>query len=289
MIYLILSIITSTLIFIVFKLIARKEISVLPAIVVNYTVCVIEGTIAEGGLPPIGELIVKPWFTNTLILGALFISVFYAMAKTVNYSGLAVASIANKLSLVIPVTAAYFLYDETFSVLKITGILVAMIAVILASYKTDREGHRHNFNYYFFPLLVLIGSGVIDTFTKWNQANYLSNAEFNLFLIFVFGTAACIGWLILFFRFIYLKEQVSAKALGYGVLLGVPNYGTMYFLIAALNQPGWSSSTVFPINNIAIVALSCIVAMALFKEKMSRVNVAGILMSIIAIVLIMKS
>lgn len=289
MIFLILSIVTSTLIFVVFKLIARNNISVLPAIVVNYTVCVIEGIIAEGGMPPLGELIVKPWFTNTLIMGGLFISVFYAMAKTVNYSGLAVASIANKLSLIIPVVAAYFLYDEAFSMLKIFGIVVAMVAVIMASYKTEREGHTHNFNYYFFPLLVLIGSGIIDTFTKWNQSTYLSEAEFNLFLIFVFGTAAAIGWLILFYRFIYLKEQIALKAVGYGILLGVPNYGTMYFLIAALNQPGWSSSTVFPINNIAIVALSCIVAMALFKEKMSRVNMAGILLSIIAIVLIMNS
>jgi drug/metabolite transporter (DMT)-like permease len=289
MIYLILSIVTSTLIFVVFKLMARNNISVLPAIVVNYTVCVVEGIIAEGGLPSFGDLVTRPWFTNTLIMGGLFISVFYAMAKTVNYSGLAVASIANKLSLIIPVVAAYFLYDETFSAIKIIGIVVAMIAVILASYKSDRVGHAHNFNYYFFPLLVLIGSGIIDTFTKWNQYTYLSEEEFNLFLIFVFGTAAAIGWLILFTRFIYLKEQVSMKGVGYGILLGVPNYGTMYFLIAALNQPGWSSSTVFPINNIAIVALSCIVAMALFKEKMSRVNLAGILLSIIAIVLIMNS
>lgn len=289
MIYLLLSIITSTLIFVAFKLIARNHIPVLPAIVVNYTVCVIEGTLAEGGLPPLMDIITRPWFLNTLVMGGLFISVFYLTALTVKYSGLAVASIANKLSLIIPVSAAYFLYDDSFTTVKVLGIVVAMLSVVLAAYKPDTEGHKHNFNYYFFPLLVLIGSGIIDTFTKWNQEQYLGEDEFNLFLIMVFGTAAAIGWLIVFTRFFYLKETVTMRAVGHGLLLGIPNYGTMYFLIAALDQPGWKSSVVFPVNNIAIVAVSCIVAYFLFKEKLSRLNIAGIVLSILAIVLIMQS
>lgn len=289
MIYLLLSIFTSTLIFVAFKLIARNNIPVLPAIVINYTVCVIEGSIAEGGLPPMATIMASEWFVHTLMLGALFISVFYATAQTVKYSGLAVASIANKLSLIIPVTAAYFLYDDAFTPLKIAGIVVAMIAVVFAAYKSDTEGHKHNFNYYFFPLLVLIGSGVIDTFTKWNQENYLTDAESNLFLICVFGTAALIGWLLVAYRILYLNEKITLRTVGHGLLLGIPNYGTMYFLIAALDKSGWSSSVVFPVNNIAIVAVSCLVATILFKERLSKLNIAGIALSVVAIVLIMQS
>jgi len=289
MIYLLLSILTSVFIFAVFKLMARNQVPVLPAIVINYTVCVVEGCLAEGSVPRFASVILEPWFLNTLIMGCIFISVFYLMALTVRYSGLAVASIANKLSLIIPVSLAYFLYDETFSALKIAGIVLAMVAVVFASYKKDKEAHAHNFGYYFYPALVLIGSGIIDTFTKWNQAQYLQPGEFNLFLICVFGTAASIGWLIISYRYFYLGETISVRTFAHGLMLGIPNYGSMYFLILTLDQPGWNSSVVFPVNNIAIVALSCLVAMVLFKEKLSRLNIAGIILSIAAIFIIMRS
>ncbi len=283
------SVLTSTLIFVAFKLIVKNHVNILQAIVINYTVCVIEGALVQKQFPSLQEMADKPWLMNTFLLGAMFITVFYLTALTVKYSGVAVASIASKLSLIIPVIAAYFLYQDLFSPLKIIGILVAMIAVVLAAYKPDTEHHKHNFNFYFFPVLVVIGSGLIDTFTKWNQAKHLTEADFNLFLICVFGTAAVIGWVILFGKYLSKRETFTTKSVGHGLLLGIPNYGTMYFLIAALNVPGWNSSTVFPVNNIAIVVASCLVAMLVFKEHLSKINLLGILLSIAAFLMIMLS
>lgn len=289
MFYLLMSVFTSTLIFVAFKLIIKNQANILQAIVINYTVCVIVGMLVQNKFPSLNEIIERPWLINTFILGAMFITVFYLTALTVKYSGLAVASIASKLSLIIPVLAAYFLYDDVFSPIKIIGIIVAMIAVVLAAYKEDTEHHKHNFNFYFFPLLVLLGSGLIDTFTKWNQEQHLTEADFNLFLICVFGTAAVIGWSILLAKYVTKQESISGKTFRHGLLLGIPNYGTMYFLIAALNVPGWNSSTVFPVNNIAIVVASCLVAMVIFKEHLSKINLLGILLAVTAILMIMLS
>ena len=288
MIYLLLSILTSVCIFIMFKLFAKNNVNIIQGIVVNYTVCVIIGIVAQGAFPPMQDIIFNDWFTHALMIGGLFISVFYLTALTAKYSGIAVASIANKLSLIIPVIAAYFLYRDEFTVLKIAGIIVAMLAVIFAAYKEESEHHKHNFNYYFFPALVLIGGGVIDTFTKWNQEYFLKESEFDLFLIFVFGTAAVVGWLIVSYRYFFLKEKLSVKSLKYGVLLGIPNYGSMAFLLAALSVPGWESSMIFPVNNIAVVAVSCLLAAFVFKEKLSKVNIAGIFLAIAAILMIMR-
>lgn len=289
MIYLLLSILTSVLIFVAFKLIAKNHIPVLQAIVVNYTVCVIVGIIAEGRLPNVPALASKPWFLPAVLLGGMFISIFYVTAITVKHSGLAVASIANKLSLIIPVAASYFLYGDSFSVVKICGILLAMVAVVFTVYKPDSETHKHDFGFYFLPLIVLLGGGAIDTFTKWNQENLLSDADFNMYLIIIFGTAACLGWLVVLYRYMRFAEKIRWRTVGHGLMLGIPNYGSLYFLIAALSIPGWSSSVVFPVNNIAIVAVSCLVALILFKEKLSRLNLAGIGLSMLAIFLIMQT
>lgn len=289
MIYLLLSIFTSTCIFIMFKLIAKNQVNILQAIVVNYTVCVIIGLFVQGNFPSINEIIYNQWFTHALMIGGLFISVFYLTALTVKYSGVAVASIANKLSLIIPVIAAYFLYQDNFTLLKILGIIIALLAVVLAAYKKESEHHKHNFQYYFYPALVLLGGGVIDTFTKWNEEYFLKDTEFDLFLIFVFGTAAAIGWIILSYRYFYLKEKLNVKSLGHGIALGIPNYGSMAFLLAALNVEGWQSSVVFPINNIAVVAASCLIATFVFKEKLTKTNIVGIFLAIVAILLIIDN
>lgn len=78
--------------------------------------------------------------------------------------------------------------------------------------------------------------------------------------------------------------------MAYGVMLGVPNYGTMYFLIAALHHPMFeNSSSFFPVNNISIVLATALCGWLLFKEPLSRVNFFGILLAILSIVLIMAT
>ncbi len=289
MIYLLLSILASICIFIVFKLIAKNSVPVFQSIVVNYTVCIIMGVLLQWHFPTIKEIVFAPWFSNALILGGLFISIFYITARTVKISGVAVTTIASKLSLVIPIIAAYFLYSDDFNALKILGIFLALIAVVFAAYRKKDDNESHQFIYFFFPALVLLGGGVVDTFVKWNQEFFLEDGQFNLFLIIAFGTAAVIGWIVLSYRYLDLNEKLNTKSLGYGILLGIPNYGSMAFLLAALNVDGWQSSMVFPVNNIAIVVCSCLIATFIFKEKLSKLNFIGIALGVFAILLIMQS
>ena len=99
MIYLLLSILTSTMIFVAFKLIAKNHVNILQAIVINYTICVIEGALVQKSFPPLAEILQSEWLLYAMGLGCLFISVFYLTALTVKYSGVAVASIASNCSL----------------------------------------------------------------------------------------------------------------------------------------------------------------------------------------------
>lgn len=287
MIYLLLSILTSTLIFIVFKVIARNKINTLQAIVVNYIVCVAVGMVSQGDMPSPAEMIHASWFIPAVLMGSLFISVFYVTALTVRYSGMAVASIANKLSLIIPATLAFFLYGDSVTLLKITGILAAMVAVVLASYKKETAASQNNLRYIIFPALVLAGSGIVDASAKYCQETYLDSASFNLFLITVFGTAACSGIVILLIRYFRNRELITLRNVVHGVMLGIPNYGSMYFLIAALNHPMWAdSSTFFPLNNISIVITTAICGWIIFKEKLTGLNLIGIVLAIASIFMI---
>jgi uncharacterized membrane protein len=76
-----------------------------------------------------------------------------------------------------------------------------------------------------------------------------------------------------------------------GALLGGVNFGSIFFLVKTLNfidpeNGAIDSSVVFGINNIGIVALSVILGMLIFQEKLSAVNKTGILICIIATILL---
>jgi multidrug transporter EmrE-like cation transporter len=68
--------------------------------------------------------------------------------------------------------------------------------------------------------------------------------------------------------------------------LGVPNYYSIVFLIKALQTEGFESSTLFTINNVAIVIVSSVVGLLLFKEHFSLRNKIGVFLAILGILLV---
>ena len=139
MIYLLLSILASTVIFIIFKLFEKFQINIFQAIVVNYCIAFTTGILSYNGTITISQLPNLDWFYYTLILGALFIIVFNLMAITTQKSGLSVVSVATKMSVVVPVLFGLLYYNESLGTVKLIGIAIALIAVYLTSNKSKQE------------------------------------------------------------------------------------------------------------------------------------------------------
>lgn len=290
MIYLMLSILCSTFILLVFKYISNHHAQAFPVIVINYTVCVVCGIITAQELPSIINLKSTNWILLSICMGTLFITVFYLMSLSVRYVGITKTSVANKLSLIIPVISAYFLYSDSFNEWKIAGIVLALIAIYLVvNRKQDADSEHALILYLVLPLLVFAGSGLIDTLAKYAESSIVPEEQYRFFLIALFSTAAVIGWIILIVHILQKRTVVKWKTILAGIFLGVPNYGSMYFLIMGLNKSGLQSSVFFPINNIAIVVLSFLSAVFIFKEHYTHKNMLGIGLALVAIVLIMQA
>lgn len=285
MIYLVLSILASTIIFINFKYFERFNINILQAIVVNYFVAFITGMIAYDGQVQISQTPSLDWFYFTLILGALFIIVFNLMAITTQRSGLSVVSIATKMSVVIPVLFGLCYYKESLNGIKLIGIIIALIAVYLASNKSN-GGIRIERKLFFLPISVFIGSGVIDTSIKFLEDTYVAHNDVPLFSAIIFLAAALIGLIFIGFQVVKGNFKFDFKNIIAGICLGIPNYFSIYFLVKALRSDILESSGIFAINNVAIVTLSTFTGILLFKEKLIRDNWIGIFLAILSIILI---
>jgi drug/metabolite transporter (DMT)-like permease len=135
MIFLILSMTATILLLLVFKSFKQFNIQTFPAIVFNYWVCVITGSIITGRQPINAELFDAIWLPSAAILGALFITGFYAVGITVQRFGLAVSSIMQKMSLILSVPFGIFMFSDSFSALQTVGLLLAVLAIVLTNLK----------------------------------------------------------------------------------------------------------------------------------------------------------
>jgi drug/metabolite transporter (DMT)-like permease len=226
----------------------------------------------------------KPWFTGSIILGFLFITVFNILAITSQKNGLSVASVAGKMSVIIPIIFAVIVYNEKLSILKIIGILMALIAVYLVSIK--EKGIVIKKKTLIYPLLLFFGSGIIDTSIKYIEKSYVGKNEIPLFSATIFGFAAIIGLVILIFKAFKKNLKINLRNIVAGIILGVFNYYSIYYLLKALRSDSLNSSTVFTINNVAIVMLTTLVGILFFKEKVIHKNWIGIGLAIISIILV---
>ena len=285
MIYLALSILSSTIIFINFKLFDKYKINILQAIVVNYCIAFITGIIAYDGTVKINQITSLDWFNFTLVLGTLFIIVFNLMAITTQRSGLSVVSVATKMSVVIPVLFGLIYYKESLNGIKLLGIIVALIAVYLTSNKS-KKGIQIEKKSILLPILVFLGSGVIDTSIKFLEDTYVAYNDVPLFSATIFLAAALVGFFIIGIKIIKRDFKFEFKNIIAGICLGVPNYFSIYFLVKTLQSDIFESSGIFAINNVSIVTLSTFAGILLFKEKITRKNWIGIFLALLSIILI---
>lgn len=283
MIYLVLSIICASLIFVIFRSYSNYSVDTFTAIVINYTIAAIIGFIIPNQPIEAEAITSASWIYNALILGGSFIGAFYLMGITAQRLGASVASVANKMSVIIPVIFAFRLYNDSLNTFKILGIILALFGLYWA---TKKEKTLNVKRQWILPVSLFIVSGLLDTFVKHTQhVHFVEGNDSTFFIPTLFAFAAALGWIILFFQLKKLKSISLATIIG-GVVLGGINYLSIVFIFKALAHDNMESSVVFPINNMGVVLFTSLFSFFIFKERLSKLNLVGLVICLVAIALI---
>lgn len=291
MIYLLLSIVCTAGLIFTFKILAIKNIPVFQAIVYNYlsaTVCAFI-FLPDKTTVTSGAVLSAPWLPLSLILGSMFILVFNLTSQATVKYGVSTASVAMKLGLVFPVLLAFTLYGESFNWVKLAGILAAFVAVILSSLKEEEKSADHHSSFAILPVVVFVGSGACDSFTQYANKTYLTNSGMEDFSLFLFIAAALAGSALFIFQLISQKAVFNLQSLIAGIILGIINYFSFLFLLKSLANLNWGSSVIFPISNLGTVLVATVAGIAIFKEKLTKTNLAGLGFAVLSIILIIAS
>jgi drug/metabolite transporter (DMT)-like permease len=287
MVYLLISICISSFLFVIFKLFDVLNINTFQAIVVNYFTAAVLGFYLSNNSVSFTEIPYQTWFFGAFLLGIMFILVFNIMALTSQKNGLSVASVSSKMSVVIAIVFGVWYYEENLSLIKFIGILLALIAVYLTSSK-EKNGIVQKNKDFLFPILLFFGSGAIDTSLKYVETSFVEEGGVPLFSATIFGCAFVLGVIVLMYQKIKGILSFELKSIFGGILLGVPNYFSIVYLLKALSTEGMESSSAFTLNNVGIVILSTLFGLFIFKEKLIIKNWLGIGIAVVSIILIMS-
>jgi drug/metabolite transporter (DMT)-like permease len=280
MINIIYTILLFNILIIVFKMFDKYKVDNLQGLIVNYLTAAtcsyffIKEDISVDGI------LNSEWLYHAMIIGTLFIVVFNFYAFGTQKVGIAITTVANKMSLIIPVCAAIILYGDSFTYLRGIAFFLALSGIYLSSTK----GGKLSFDkkYLWLIILVFIGQGISDSIFNDFAQKFPDEGGY-LFFMVLFFMASISGILILIGKSVKTKNKLQLKSVFWGIIFGIPNFFSLLFFLKALSDPKLSSSIVFPLVSMGVVVSSSLIGMFLFKEKLSRTNWAGILLSVCAI------
>lgn len=302
-----------------FKHAGRQRLDRTALLTVNYAAAValalvllmLGGREVAGGLTPDAALIAL-----SVVTGALLIAGFFVLSLATDIAGMSLAIGVMRVSVVIPFLMSWIIWDEVPTAAQLVGLMVAGVAFFLIAWRSRPEPEADaalavtsgpaaatertrvaraagppatqalemNARVFGVLMLVFLAGGAVDVSMKAFEESFGARNSRVLFLLLAFGIAFLIGLTVVLWRGVRQGRWPTAATVGWGVVLGLINYGSLEFILRAINQlPG---TFVFPVNNIAIVLLAAALGVWVWGERLTRLNRIGLGLAVVALLLL---
>ena len=289
MIFLILAIIGSGVIPVIFRAFEGWRINVFWAIPANYVTCVLVGNLLTGKALSPADLASQSWIFFAALQGIILAVNFYLLAHTAQRVGVAVASLASRLSVAIPSILAFVLYGDSLTFVKIVGLLAALLALYLCTAPGQHAGTPNPRLFHFLPITLFVTFGCYFTILKHLQTYYLTESSYHSYVMSGFVFAFLCSIVIGVAKGVFASADFRLRHPVAGIFLGVINYVAIYALLKVLALEGWESSRLFPIYSVGVVSVSSLLALLFFKERLSRMKTIGLAVGLAAVALLNRS
>ncbi len=279
MMYLTIAVLCSVAVSVLLKILRQKNIDIRQTIVAGYPVAfLLTWVLLNPNVSSIGEL-GNAWGI-VIALGVLLPAVFVILGRAIAAVGIVATDAAQRLSLIIPIVAAFLLFGEVLTGTRIFGLVLGFLALGALIYRPQRgfiDTQAKHTPLWLFG--VWVGYGVIDILFKQVAKQ---GAAFPLTLLVTFGLAG----LLLLVYLLVTRIRWQGKALSAGLLLGALNMGNIYAYVRAHQVLSESPSIVFTGMNVGVIAVATLIGVGVFKERLNRVNIVGLLLAIGCVVVL---
>lgn len=283
MMYLTIAVLCSVAVSVLLKVLRQKNIDIRQTIVAGYPVAfLLTWLLLKPDVSSIGTL-GNAWGI-IIALGILLPAVFVILGRAIEAVGMVATDAAQRLSLIIPIIAAFMLFGEVLTGTRILGLGLGFLALGALIYRPQQAVSTQDISkkattpnralrtpLWLFG--VWAGYGVIDILFKQVAKQ---GAAFPLTLFVSFGMAG----LLLFIYLLITRVRWQGNALIAGLLLGALNMGNIYAYVRAHQVLSESPSIVFTGMNVGVIAVATIIGVGVFKEQLNRINMLGIVLAV---------
>ena len=254
MIDLILAVVSSMLVSVIMRVSEKHIHNNISMLASNYLMCTVMAVICAGtwNLFPVSADGFSFSVGLGLISGVFYMSSFMLLQWNTKKNGIVLSSMFMKL-----------------------GMMLAVVAILLINMEKGSARAASSTGLVF----LLIAGGMTDGMAKIYEELGVGALK-NHFLLYTFIVAfvMCVAVCL-------LKKQGLTKAdLGFGLLIGIPNYGSALFLLRSLSSI--PAMIAYPTYSVASIVLVTLMGVMVFKEKLSHRQGVSMMIIFAALVLL---
>ena len=299
MVFLALAVACSLTIAVLFNVAERRNLDRTALLTVNYAAAALLAARLQGVAPADG--ITAGLVGLGVAQGVLFIAGFWLFSLAIRTAGMGLAAGVMRLSVVVPFLASWLIWgDPTPSGLQFLGLACAGVAFFLvARPAAEPPGKLGPPEPAVAPAepsggaraavllgLLFLSGGLVDVNMKVFREAFSGAVPISTFLLFVFGVAFLSGLAAVVWRGVRTGAWPRGEVVAWGIVLGLVNYGSAEFLLRALET--LDGTVAFPANSVSIVFGAAVIGWLVWRERLSRANLAGLGMAGLALVLLAR-
>lgn len=276
MISLILAILSSAMVAIMVRIAQPRVENPTGLLAANYIVCSLTALLLSAAELPAASVqgLAFPAGLGA-VNGFIYLAGFALMQYNTRRSGVVLSSVFMKLGILVPTVLSVVWFKELPTASQVIGFVLAIAAILIINYQ---KGTRIGSASWALILMLLMG-GMGDGMSKVYE--YYGDPGFqNLFLFFTFLSALILCMGLVCFR----KERLGWKELGFGVLLGIPNFLSSLFLLNSLSTV--PAVIAFPTFSVAVILVVALAGLLFFRERLNKKQVVGGALICIALALL---
>ena len=276
-----LSVLASSLIFVLFRSFPGWKIDTLQAVIANYFVAFACGVFLFHDYIPARDAL-QIGMPYALLCGVLFISLFILMGLSSQKNGVSTTSISVKMSMALSVILVLLINHTPLAWTNIIPLVAAIVGVFLVSFSKQVNNQA---NSYLWMLVVLFfGSAGLDLVLYFTNSRWLPNGFHDgIFAALGFLMAGIMGLVYFMIKRIQGKVSFNRRSWFAGIILGIPNYFSIYLLVKSYNSLKLLPHQILSIANVGVVIFAAVLGVTLFKEKFTIQKTIGLLLCLAAL------
>ena len=277
-IYLILAILSSMMVSVVMRISEKYTGEGMGKLAVNYVMCCLLAWAFSGGMDIFPR---QAGLGATLLMGLvngfLYLAGFVMLQWNISRNGVVLPSTFMKLGVIVPTLMAILVFGEQPRLTQLAGLLLAVVSIFVIQGKGEKQ--KSGKVKIGGLILLMLAGGSADAMSKVFEETG-NQALKDQFLLYTFAVALVLCVLLVIAK----KQRFGWKDAVFGLLIGIPNYFSARFLLLSLAEvPAMIVCPTFSVGTIVLVALAGVI---LFKEKLNRRKMIGLVLILAALVLL---